>query len=129
MKDFREYKTTRLHPIREDYTTYYFYHKGESVKIEPNGPNKKDLIDYYHNKGWIKERHFDEEAYKEALEYFREGEREVEREFKKDLFEKLGIEDNPKKDKLYDKAYEMGHSGGFTEIYNYAVDLVELIEE
>lgn len=49
-------------------------------------------------------------------------------EFKKDLYEDLGIEDNPKKEKLFEKAWELGHSGGYSEVYNYACDLVDLIE-
>lgn len=49
-------------------------------------------------------------------------------EFKRDLFEDLGIEENPKKELLFAKAWEQGHSSGFSEVYNYAAELVELIE-
>lgn len=52
---------------------------------------------------------------------------EVDDEFTEALFEDLGIVDNPKKDLLYSKAYELGHSGGYSEIYSYACDLVDLI--
>ena len=48
--------------------------------------------------------------------------------FKNDLFEALGIEDNPKKDILYAKAYELGHSSGYCEILNVSLELLELIE-
>ena len=51
-----------------------------------------------------------------------------EEEFKKDLFEDLGIEFNPKRDKLYSLAWEKGHSSGFSEVYNYACELVDLIQ-
>lgn len=49
--------------------------------------------------------------------------------FKEDLFDELSITNNPKKDKLYAKAYQMGHAYGYSEVYNYACDLVELIED
>ena len=49
--------------------------------------------------------------------------------FKKDLFDELGIANNPKREKLYAKAYQMGHAYGYSEIYGYASDLVELIED
>ena len=52
----------------------------------------------------------------------------IEEEFKQALFEDLGISDNPKRELLYSKAYEMGHSSGFSNIYSYASDLVELID-
>lgn len=49
--------------------------------------------------------------------------------FDSDVAEELGIVDNPKKDKMLAKAWEMGHSSGYGEVYNYCLDLVELIEE
>ena len=52
----------------------------------------------------------------------------LEEEFKRDLFEDLGITNNPKAEKLYSKAWELGHSAGYSEIYLDAQDLVELIE-
>lgn len=50
-------------------------------------------------------------------------------EFKNDLFEELGITNNPKREKLFNKAWEHGHAYGFYEVYNVACDLVELIED
>jgi hypothetical protein len=47
--------------------------------------------------------------------------------FEKDLFEDLGITDHPKKGLLFSKAWEMGHSSGYHEVYTVAQDLVELI--
>lgn len=52
----------------------------------------------------------------------------AEEKFKSDLFEELEIQENPKRELLYRKAYELGHSYGFSEIYCYACDLVELIK-
>jgi hypothetical protein len=51
----------------------------------------------------------------------------LEAQFKADLFKELGIENNPKRDKLFSKAWELGHSSGYSEVYSYADDLVELI--
>lgn len=48
-------------------------------------------------------------------------------EFKRDLFKDLDIEDNPKRELLYDKAWEMGHAYGFSEVYSKACDMVDLI--
>lgn len=48
-------------------------------------------------------------------------------EFKCDLFKDLDIEDNPKRELLYDKAWEMGHAYGLSEVYSKACDMVDLI--
>ena len=47
--------------------------------------------------------------------------------FKIDLEIECGTSINPKKDLLYSKAYEKGHSSGLEEIVNQYRDLVELI--
>lgn len=39
----------------------------------------------------------------------------------------LGIEGNPKADKLMAIAWEQGHAYGYNEVYIHACDLVELI--
>jgi len=52
----------------------------------------------------------------------------LEEEFKKDLFKDLGITNNPKAEQLYAKAWDLGHSTGYSDVYIYACDLVELIE-
>jgi len=44
------------------------------------------------------------------------------------IFEKLGIENNPKKDELFSLAYEYGHSCGNEEIWSYACDFIDLIK-
>lgn len=51
----------------------------------------------------------------------------LEEAFKKDLMEELNIVDNPKAELLYTKAYDIGHSLGYAEIYNVASNLVDLI--
>lgn len=52
----------------------------------------------------------------------------AEKKFKNDLFEELEIQDNPKRELLYQKAYELGHSYGCSEVFYYAKELAELIK-
>jgi len=47
--------------------------------------------------------------------------------FKQDLFIDLGIENNPKREKLFRLAWEMGHSSGYSEVVGIADELVDLI--
>ena len=52
----------------------------------------------------------------------------LDKEFRADLFAELGITNNPKRDLLFEKAWDMGHSFGYDEVVDRALDLVELIE-
>ena len=47
--------------------------------------------------------------------------------FAEDFFEELGIQNNPKKDLLFSKAWDRGHSGGYAEVMNAGYGLVDLI--
>lgn len=48
--------------------------------------------------------------------------------FKNDFFAELGIEANPKKDLLFSKAWDMGHSAGYAEVMSCGYELVDLIK-
>jgi len=50
-------------------------------------------------------------------------------QFRKDLLEECGVTNNPKADKAYGIAWDLGHSYGFCEVANYFYDLVELIKD
>lgn len=52
---------------------------------------------------------------------------ELHEQFKEELFEELGITNNPKRHRLFEKAWEQGHGCGYAEVYSYACDLVDLI--
>ena len=49
-------------------------------------------------------------------------------QFYKDVKADLDITDNPKANMLMVKAWTSGHSSGYEEVYNHAVDLVDLIK-
>lgn len=49
--------------------------------------------------------------------------------FRQNLFQVLGIEDNPKRHKLFSKAWQDGHSDGLHSVLTHAADLVDLIED
>lgn len=50
-------------------------------------------------------------------------------QFKADLFKEFGVEKNPKAEKCYAKAYEQGHSSGYSDIANCFANMVELITD
>ena len=119
--DFNDKYRAIKFPNKRDFTKYYFYSKGEVVVA---GSTFNDIPQEYS----VKEKVVDEVAYKAANDAARQKMAEVEQEFAQWLYNDLLIQDNPKKEKLYAIAYEKGHSGGFAEVYNEALDLVGLIE-
>lgn len=73
--------------------------------------------------------YFLKDDYQEAIKAYNRGEGEVTDRFKKDLLEELGVNDHPKADALFSKAWDKGHSSGYSEVYNAALDLVDLITD
>lgn len=69
-----------------------------------------------------------EEAYKAMQKTYYEESRELENKFIADLEAEFDIVGHPKAGLLYSKAYERGHSGGFSEVLSYYEDLVELLK-
>lgn len=66
---------------------------------------------------------------KDMWEAYNAEESRVIEKFKADMFDDLGISDNPKRNELYRVAWDYGHSSGIQEVYNYALDLVDLIKD
>lgn len=70
---------------------------------------------------------YHEEEYRQAQKDYRQGEHEARNRFKEDLFKDLEIADHPKREKIWDKAWEEGHSTGLHDVYHEAEEIVELI--
>ena len=54
--------------------------------------------------------------------------RSSENEFKNDLEEAYGVQYNPKAQKLFQIAWDYGHSAGYYEVLGYYDELIELIK-
>jgi len=65
---------------------------------------------------------------KDAQNAFHKQELALQHQFREDLEKDAGVENNPKKDALFSKTYDRGHSGGYHEVANIYLDLVELIQ-
>ena len=102
-------------------------------------PNKSDYL-YCECGEWIKETHkfcpqcgkkteYEEriKMYKNHVRKYRNEEQQKHDEFKEDIFKEFDVLNNPKKDPLFDKVWDIGHSNGYYEVYVTFEDLVELI--
>lgn len=53
--------------------------------------------------------------------------RSADNEFRNDCLEALDIKNNPKASRLYEICWDQGHSCGYSEVWNYLADWVDLI--
>lgn len=67
-------------------------------------------------------------AFRVELAHYHAISAALEAEFKSDLEAYFGVSNHPKRDLLYHKAWERGHSAGLSEVANVYSDLVELIQ-
>lgn len=120
MKDIKYYTTMNTtYPNRKDYQTTYYYKAGVCVG---NSNSTQPTPEYT-----VKEAVTDEKSFKEhQAEYYTEKAK-LHNEFKQDLFEELGIQDHPKREKLFEKAWESSGSDGYYQVWLEAESLVDLI--
>lgn len=119
--DFSKYVNVP-YPSSAEFTTTFWYRAGQVVCKQKPG---ESLAVGFDTTKCVKEKFTDEVALKKARA---ERTQRIMAEFKRDLFEELGIANHPMREKLYSKAWENGHSSGFQEVYNCALNLVDLIE-
>ena len=121
MKDMNYYATIGIkYPSRDDYKTTYYYKAGVCVG---NSKSNQPVPEFA-----VKEDVIDEVSYRaDYVAYHREKERLL-NEFKEDVFEELGIQDHPKREVLFNKAWSNSARDGYYQVYLEAESLVELLD-
>lgn len=122
---FSKYVNIIPYPSSDAFTTTFWYRAGQVVCKQKPG---ESLAGGFDTTKCVKEKVTDEVAFKKAKVAYAVEQQRIMAEFKCDLFEELGIANHPMREKLYSKAWEDGHSSGFQEVYNCALNLVDLIE-
>lgn len=126
MKPFNHYQNSTIpHPHKDDYTTYYVYHKGEKI-WEGSYSEYKNNSDVPFPKGFVFEKFVDEEAYKEHLRKYNLEINKLRQEFKDDLFEEFGVTDNPKREKCFQLVVDYS-TICLKDVYEAFADFVDLI--
>lgn len=133
MKPFEYYsKPQTLYPNKKDYITFYVYDKGECVceekDVSVTGSITKSHLNQKYPNTVIQEV-LDEDAYKAHRKQYDDESSKLYQEFRNDLFEEYGVSDNPKRFRCFELAWEHGHSSGYSDVYNYFGDFVELIRD
>ena len=125
MKPLSYYQTTSVAiPKQDDYMTIYYYRKGVMV-----GMKRQFETDYEPPKNCVEEKVLDEVSYNAHMKHYQEEVKRLQEEFCEDLIVKYKMSHHPKADKLFNKAWDMGCSGGLEEVEYYFQDLVELFQD
>jgi len=103
--------------------------KPPGIGVQPSNPVEKTAAEYraYADRleAWEKEM----EVFKAQMDEYHRKDAVLTEEFWKDAFEELGIpKDHPKAGKLRSKAWERGHSSGFSDVFNGLSDYWELVK-
>jgi hypothetical protein len=123
MKPISYYQTTSVSiPRQDDYMTIYYYRKGVMV-----GMKRQFDQDFEPPKNCVEEKVLDEISYNAHMKHYHKERQRLENEFRKDMIAKYELTNHPKADKLFNKAWDMGCSGGLEEVEYYFMDLVELL--
>jgi hypothetical protein len=125
MKPLSWYQKTSVSiPKQDDYMTIYYYRKGVMV-----GMKRQFDDDFQPPKNCVEEKVLDEVSYNAHLNHYYEEQDKLKNQFRKDLIAEYHMTDHPKANKIFDKAWELGHSKGHEEVEYYFCDFVELFRD
>lgn len=126
--DFTKYVNPLTLPQKADFLVKFWYRAGKCVATKV-GNKEPEILDPFVGLLGVctMETVQDTASFQIARDAYHRRGGEIMKEFKRDLFADLGISGHPKRDKMYSLAWEYGHSGGLAEVYDYALNLVELM--
>jgi len=126
MKPFSYYQTTSVAiPRKDDYMTIYYYRKGVMVGMKVG----KVEDDFEPPKNCVEEKSFDEVSFNAHMKHYHEETKRLQDEFRKDLIDEYEMTHHPKANQLFNKAWDLGCSGGLEEVDYYFRDLIELFKD
>ena len=112
--NFNNYKNKKNYPVKPK--------KPNSSNIE----NREEALEFADKiDKWNKQM----EIFRKEIEEWREEERKLLCKFEYDLLKEFGLENHPKKEKIFSYCWEKGHSFGLNEVYNEMIDLYELFKD
>lgn len=135
-----------IYPNKDDCKVFHVYRKGAVVL---SNVSKDELETFYHARykgtrhacsfnemkkrleaqdGYIVEEDFNHELYTQLRSDYALALVNIEFEFRKYLYSKFDVVDNPKRLQCFELAWTYGHSSGYNEVESYFHDLAELIK-
>ena len=113
--NLNDYKNTMPYPSKPTKPHLNIFHTSQDVQ--------QYALDL---KKWESEM----EIYRKEVEDYHKVDADLYAKFMQDTFDELGIANNPKRDRLFYIAWDLGHSAGeLGEVYHYAIQLVDLIRD
>ena len=105
-----------------------FISKYEAGKYNHNVeyPKKDDFFQYC---PLCNKKEFDDEGFKKAKKKYYIAENEKYTKMKNEILDEHYLTNSEYKEIIWSKAYEIGHSSGFCEIYSYMYDVIDFVEK
>lgn len=129
MKPFDYYSKVKVaYPYKKNYIVYYVYDKGKLLwSGQESEKTKADIKKEFPNA--VIQEVLDEDEYRKHWKEYTQEYARLKAEFKADLFEDYGVSDNPKRERCYELAWDLAHSGGYSQVYDMFGDIVDLIKD
>lgn len=127
--NFDDYKSNQRPPSKQDFTTTWYYHRGQPEATTHNSVEKEAALSYFRSKDIVPvfDCLFRAEEWRAAHRAYSEEEGKLFLRFKEDALKDIGLWDHPKAEKAWELAWERGHSSGYSEVYNELLDLANLL--
>lgn len=133
MKPFDYYDISKIiQPDIKDYMTTYIYDKGQLIATIHPGTTMDQVLNDGNIKlstTAIKQQVLDTERYDLDMKNYKDQISKMARELGLDLFKEFDVENNPKKDRCYNLAYNFGGQYGPQGVYECFEKLVTLIKD
>ncbi len=85
--------------------------------------------DYEPPKNCVEEKVLDEISYNAHMKHYREEVIRLQEEFRQDILLKYNMSEHPKANKVFNKAWEIAGSLGYSAVEDHFHDLIELFQD
>ena len=107
------------------------YEETSRALLYPTKPQKPAEKDYQSHTAYgqaLDQWEADKDKWLKLVDEYHSANGRVNQSFEAEILAALGIADHPKASKLWEMAYERGHSGGYYEVAQEAERLAELLD-
>jgi len=113
-----------------DCEKYKLNTKYPNKPASPKQPSPKDPPSDHRTYADKLEIHLKElEAYNDECKERLIQQQKLNAQFKEDALKAVGYHGHPAADRIFDYAYELGHSAGHYEVYLYLIDVAKLLDK
>ncbi len=116
-----DYEVSAKFPMKNDYFTFNIYKEGKVLDVDLSREEAVSKYGQDFRKKYLFDTSFKEAEYNLAKQVFQTESNYKHNKFREDLFKYYGVENNPKKELLFNISWEHGHSEGLYSVKNWLI--------